>query len=708
MSPSFLHRILRLAKAATAISLASAPFVAFSMPAFAAYSERTPRYEWWLRTLHVTNAWQSGIGGGITVAVLSDGVAGGQRYLPALITGPDFTRSGRGPDSRYFGVTGTSLASLIIGQGRAGTRPVAGVAPGAKLLSIRVTLSPGDPRWSDNRVTGGLPNAIAAGIRYAVDHGATVIDLPADPGVRYPSIASGSPAAAGGSPSERAAVRYAEHKGALLVAPAGDNARSGDSVNYPAAYPGVIAVGAFGPTFVKAPYSSHQSYVTLTAAGQNVVAASRSGFRALNSTTAASAIVAGIAALIRSEFPNLTASQVRTAMTESTVFGRKGGTTTGSGYGTVDAGRAVTAAATMSPPHARAAMLGAVPRTRPVAPAVRSLGSVIARDLTGDAGVSAAVLALLLIPITLYGTMVRRRDRKNALLAIERRQHALTRPGHGTMLADPLLEFFGPQHARPAEPANTRPIHVPRFQPRPGLTGRSTLSAPLTAPPPMPSPMPTAPARNGQAQPTPGRTPAPAPTPLPAPSARLVNGVARGRQDSGVVAPDSTLRRVPVSGSPPWEPAKEPTSDLPWTVIATPPGTVKSSTGDTPAIPPPPDSVWDSAPARRSSAPRSLFEPAPIPPATSRRQPGGTDQLGGTSGPDLRQPGPSHQGTGRPAASQPGQPTSWQDLPGFGNAPAGAEVDRGPVFTWSPTEVTDQFAAVDPASPNRPRRLDRG
>lgn len=708
MSPSFLHRILRLAKAATAISLASAPFVAFSMPAFAAYSERTPRYEWWLRTLHVTNAWQSGIGGGITVAVLSDGVAGGQRYLPALITGPDFTRSGRGPDSRYFGVTGTSLASLIIGQGRAGTRPVAGVAPGAKLLSIRVTLSPGDPRWSDNRVTGGLPNAIAAGIRYAVDHGATVIDLPADPGVRYPSIASGSPAAAGGSPSERAAVRYAEHKGALLVAPAGDNARSGDSVNYPAAYPGVIAVGAFGPTFVKAPYSSHQSYVTLTAAGQNVVAASRSGFRALNSTTAASAIVAGIAALIRSEFPNLTASQVRTAMTESTVFGRKGGTTTGSGYGTVDAGRAVTAAATMSPPHARAAMLGAVPRTRPVAPAVRSLGSVIARDLTGDAGVSAAVLALLLIPITLYGTMVRRRDRKNALLAIERRQHALTRPGHGTMLADPLLEFFGPQHARPAEPANTRPIHVPRFQPRPGLTGRSTLSAPLTAPPPMPSPMPTAPARNGQAQPTPGRTPAPAPTPLPAPSARLVNGVARGRQDSGVVAPDSTLRRVPVSGSPPWEPAKEPTSDLPWTVIAPPPGTVKSSTGDTPAIPPPPDSVWDSAPARRSSAPRSLFEPAPIPPATSHRQPGGTGQLGGTSGPDLRQPGPSHQGTGRPAASQPGQPASWQDLPGFGNAPAGAEVDRGPVFTWSPTEVTDQFAAVDPASPNRPRRPDRG
>lgn len=671
MSRSFLRLILRPAKAVAAIGLASAPLVVFSMPAFAGSGQPWPRYEWWLRSLHVTSAWRSADGAGVTVAVLSDGVATGQRYLAgSVITGPDFSGSGRGPNSRYYGVMGTSLVSLIVGHGQAGTKPVDGVAPAAKVLSIRVTLSPGDPRWSDSRITSKLPAAIAAGIRYAVSHGATVIDLPADPGVRYPAIASGSPAAAGGSPAESAAAAYAERRDVLLVAPAGDNGRTGNDVNYPAAYPGVIAVGAFGPSFDKAPYSSRQPYVTLTAAGEDVVAASPSGFRTLNSTTAASAIVAGIAALIRSEFPNLTARQVRSAMTESTVFGRKGGITSGSGFGTVDASRAVTTAATMSPPHARPAMQGAVPRTRPVAPMVRSSASIIARDLTGDAGLSVAVLAILLIPIIFYGTMARRRERMQMLLAAERSQHGMNRSSHGTMLADPLLEFFGPQHARPADPASTRPIPMPRFQPRPGLTGRSTLSASLAG-----------------RSPTPGqvaqrRAPAalPAPAPLP-PAPQLANGMSPGRQEATVVSPDSTVRRVQVSGSPPWEPASEPTSELPW--VAPPQGPGKIGGVDASPVPPPPDAVWDSPPARRSSAPRSLFEPAPPP------RVGTAGGSGANSG---------HQ-------SQPGQPTSWRDLPGYGDDRQGT--DRGPIFKWSPTGSTDQFAAVDPPGSDRLGRRDK-
>lgn len=685
MSRSFLQLILRPAKAMAAIGLASAPLVVFSMPAFAGSGQPWPRYEWWLRSLHVTQAWHSADGAGVTVAVLSDGVATGQRYLAgSVITGPDLTGPGRGPNSRYYGVLGTSLASLIVGHGQAGTKAIDGVAPMAKVLSIRVTLSPGDPRWSDTRITSMLPAAIAAGIRYAVSHGATVIDLPADPGVRYPAIASGSPAAAGGSPAESAAVRYAERRDVLLVAPAGDNGRTSNDVNYPAAYPGVVAVGAFGPSFGKASYSSRQSYVTLTAAGEDVVAASPSGFRTLNSTTAASAIVAGIAALIRSEFPNLTARQVRSAMTESTVFGRKGGIASGSGFGTVDASRAVTTATTMSPPHARPAMQGAVPRTRPVAPMVRSSASIIARDLTGDAGLSIAALAILLIPIIFYGTMARRRERRQMLLAAERSQHGMNRPGHGTMLADPLLEFFAPQHARPADPTSTRPVPMPRFQPRPGLTGRSTLSASLAGRSPTP----------GQVAQRPAPAALPAPAPIPAPAPQLANGMSPGRKETRDVSPDSTVRRVQVSGSPPWEPAAEPTSDLPW-VIAPPQGPGKMGGADAPSIPSPPDAVWDSPPARRSSAPRSLFEPTPppLPPA------GGS----GGSPPQASTGGGSGANSGRQA--QPGQPTSWRDLPGYGDDHQGT--DRGPIFKWSPTGSTDQFAAVDPAGADRPRRRDK-
>src|SRR5258708_31883595 len=107
------------------------------MPASAGSGEPVPGYEWWLRSLHVTQRWRWGGGTGVPVAVLSDGVAANQRYLAgSVITGPDFTRSGRGHDSRYYGVMGTCLASLIIGHGQAGTKAVDGVAPGAKVLSI--------------------------------------------------------------------------------------------------------------------------------------------------------------------------------------------------------------------------------------------------------------------------------------------------------------------------------------------------------------------------------------------------------------------------------------------------------------------------------------------------------------------------------------------------------------------------------------------
>lgn len=708
MSRNFLRPSLRLAKAAAVVTLASAPFVVFSMPALAGSGESAPRYEWWLRALHVTTAWRSAEGGGVTVALLSDGVTPGQPYLAhSVITGPDFTNSGRGPHSRYYGVMGTSLASLIIGHGRVGSKAVDGVAPAASLLSIRVTLSPGDPHWSDSRIVSKLPDAIAAGIKYAVKHGATVIDLPSDPGVPYPSISSGSSAAAGGSQAEQAAVQYAERKGVLLVAPAGDNGGGANSVNYPAAYSGVIAVGAFGPGFVKSSFSSRQHYVTLTAAGENVVAAGPSGFRTLNSTTAASAIAAGIAAIVRSEFPNLTTGQVRTSMTESTVYGRKGGAASGSGSGTIDAYRAVTAAATMSPPHARPAMQGAVRRNRPVAPMVRSSASIIARDLTGDAGVSLVALILLLIPITLYGTLARRRERAQLLLAAERSHHAMSRPGHGTMLADPLLEFFGPQHARPAHPESSRAIPTPRFQRKPDLTGRSALSASLAGrPPALPGPT-----RDGQGLGPPRRPP----NVLPAPSAQLLNGASPSGREAGIVSPGSTVRRVQVHGSPPWEPAKEPTSELPW-VIAPPQGQAKIGGSDTPAIPPPPDSVWDSAPARRSSAPRSLFEAAPAPPplpampqqqALSSGQPGYSQP--GISQPSYSehgysQPNPSQPGTGGHGAMGPGQPTSWQDLPGLGNARPGPDSDRGPIFRWTPTGSTDQFAAVDEGSDGPGRR----
>src|ERR1700753_3916275 len=89
----------------------------------------------------------------------------------------------------------------------------------------------------------------------AADHGARVIDLPLDPGTLGLSSA-GDPAAAGGSPAERDEVSYALGKGASPGAPAGDEGQGPAIVNYPAAYPGVIAVGATDRAGRLAPFSS--------------------------------------------------------------------------------------------------------------------------------------------------------------------------------------------------------------------------------------------------------------------------------------------------------------------------------------------------------------------------------------------------------------------------------------------------------------------
>ena len=160
--------------------------------------------EWWLASLHVTQAWQQSEGSGITVAVLGTGVDADYPGLAgSVITGPDYTGSGRVPGSPYWGVEGTAVAGII-----AAHEPhwgLTGIAPAVKILSVRVTLEFNDPLASDLAISRPLPDAIAAGIRYAVDHGARIIDLPIDPGT-LGLTSAGDPAAAGGSPAEQAAI----------------------------------------------------------------------------------------------------------------------------------------------------------------------------------------------------------------------------------------------------------------------------------------------------------------------------------------------------------------------------------------------------------------------------------------------------------------------------------------------------------------------
>jgi hypothetical protein len=472
VSSVFHHR----ARAGLAAALSLAFIAAASSPALA---DQARRNEWWLRTLHVTSAWQTTRGSGVTIAVLDTGVDPGQADLTGSVTtGPDYTNSGRTAAGRQFwGIHGTEVASLIAGHGHGPGQAngIIGIAPAAKVLSVRVRLESNDPQLTNQAIAAGLPNAIARGIRWAVRHNAGVIDLPLDPVTT--SGASGS----GGSPAERAAVAYALSRHVVVVGPAGDGGASGDPVNYPAAYHGVIAVGAFDRPFVKAPFSSHQSYVTVTAAGAGVAAAGPSGsYPLLNSTSAASAIVAGVVALIRAQFPTLTPSQVTRALTTSTRFKPPGGRADGSGFGAVDAARALTAAAgiaeTVPKPAGSASTSGQAPPSPPAvhsAPIHRSIRGTLIKD-----AVIAGVVFLLLLGLIFGAGAWRRRHARSARLAAVRAAGQLPARQPGPPAAKKRAQGKGAAK-QAAQAGGGSPAGIPATTDRPELEPAGFIAAPL-------------------------------------------------------------------------------------------------------------------------------------------------------------------------------------------------------------------------------------
>jgi hypothetical protein len=462
---------------------------AFGLSSFSvrgAVADAVRAQEWWLTGLQVSQAWQATKGAGITVAVLGTGVAAGHPDLGGDVsTGPDFTGSGRSAGGPFWGVEGTAVAGVIAGHGHGTGREsgVIGIAPEARILSVRVTLEFNDPLNSDPGIARRLPGAIAAGIRYAVDHGARVIDLPLDPGT-LGLTGQGDPAAAGGSAAEKAAVTYALSKNVVLVAPAGDDGQGPGIVNYPAAYPGVIAVGAVGRNGQLALFSSRRSYVSLTAPGADLVAAvPPGGYSRISTTGTASGMVAGLAALLLARFPSLTVAQVTQALTESTAAARPADSTTGTtetaggtglpslparsarggGYGTVNAARAIALAALITSPRRPAATASAAQPpapTRTARHAAAPPAHAVAGSLAGSL-VKFVVIGLIALIVLLAALLVLVRSRR-ARGASPGAARARTRGSH--------------EHRRPV------PLPVPGGQGAAGTRTASPQASGWTAP----------------------------------------------------------------------------------------------------------------------------------------------------------------------------------------------------------------------------------
>ena len=448
VSKRLLRGMLPLAVALAAIPGCLLPAVADAAPLTSMPAAATPdrAAEWWLTALGVSRAWQAtGVrppGTGVTVAVLSTGVDAAHPDLTGVVTaGPDYSGSGAAKD-RLWGVEGTAVASLIAGHGHgrgdasgmAGMQGITGVAPGARILSLRVTLEYNDARNSQPAITRRLSDAIAAGIRYAIAHGASVIALPLDPGTLGP-VMTGDPAAAGGSRAERAAVTEALAHGVVLIAPAGDNGASTGIVTYPAAYPGVLAVGATDRAGDLETYSNRDAFVGLTAPGSGLtVATPGGGYIMIKTTDMSAALTAGVAALIRAKYPRLSPAQVIQAITH--------------GSGSLSAISAIQAAADIAArlPQATpsaAAGTGSTPASAPLASphassttaprnsADSTAGSVI-RDAAIGAGALIAVLIVALLATHARQRRVRAARARHAPRPAETAHAGHSGPGTGT------------------------------------------------------------------------------------------------------------------------------------------------------------------------------------------------------------------------------------------------------------------------------------
>jgi subtilisin family serine protease len=313
-----------------------------------------------LDMLNVPAAWTASRGQGATVAVLDSGVAPTVSDLAgSVISGPDLTGVAASPASPAWGQHGTWMASIIAGHGHdAGSADgVTGVAPEAKILSVRVIPDRDDPGYSsyEREQEDRVQDSLAEGIRYAVDHGADVISM---------SIGYGSPSAA-----VRSALQFAYGHGVAVVASSGNSgdtssaSRNGYApLKFPADYPGVIGVAAVSTSGAVAGFSSDNLSVEVAAPGVNISAQGRDGqYWLVTGTSPACALVAGAAALIKARYPGLAPDLLAQALSSTTQFRPPRGYDQQVGFGTVDAAAALTAAGRLSTQRAgRAGVASAV------------------------------------------------------------------------------------------------------------------------------------------------------------------------------------------------------------------------------------------------------------------------------------------------------------------------------------------------------------
>jgi subtilisin family serine protease len=305
-----LHRVAAMAAACAALCATAAPAAARPDPQLA--------NQWALQgdgPMGAASAWTRVTGGSVTVAVVDTGVDLTHRDLaPNLWTNPGEV-PGNGIDDDGDGIVddvhgadfangdgdptddnghGTHVAGIVAARGNNGVG-VAGLAWRARIMAIKVL----------GANASGDMATVATGVRYAVAHGAQVINL---------SLTGPSP-----GPDLAAAVQAAAEANVLIVAAAGNTHNDDDMVaSYPAALdaPNLVAVTSTDQRGrLAATASFGRSSVDLAAPGEEILSTARGGGYELRSgSSMAAAQVTGAAVLLASARPGLGWAGMRSAL----------------------------------------------------------------------------------------------------------------------------------------------------------------------------------------------------------------------------------------------------------------------------------------------------------------------------------------------------------------------------------------------------------
>jgi len=236
------------------------------------------------------------------IAVVDTGVDYNHPDLTGKVdTGQDWDFVNNDDDALDDNLHGTHVAGIAAASTNNSTG-VAGVSINTStILPVKVL----------NQAGSGYYSWVAAGIIYAADHGAKVINLSLGGNVKSTTLEN--------------AVNYAWDKGAVVVAAAGNSNNS--SKTYPGAYSNAMAVWASDQNDNKASFSSYGGWVDIGAPGVSILSTiplgkdtkdgNQDGYYLASGTSMATPGVAGLAGLLFSQHPDWSAQTVRSKI-EST------------------------------------------------------------------------------------------------------------------------------------------------------------------------------------------------------------------------------------------------------------------------------------------------------------------------------------------------------------------------------------------------------